>query len=260
MKDEIKLIIRGDDLGMTHGSTVAFEKALNQGLMSCASIIVPGPWFERTAELCRNNPDWCIGVHLCLIGEWQGLRWRPVLPWDRVPSLVDQDGCFFQKPSELFARRPELSEIESEFRAQVHLVRKKGINIQYIDTHHMMPADPGYPGITEILEKIGRDFAIPVSGLLSERIVDIYTVPLKQKKEHLIKLIEEMHPALWLWFCHPGIDSPEQHGLIHSTRREIFVKEGIGRHKAEILNLLISKELREVIERKGIVLTNYREL
>ena len=54
--EETKLIIRGDDLGMTQGTLEAFEKAFNNGVLTCASIIVPGAWFEGTAELCRKNP------------------------------------------------------------------------------------------------------------------------------------------------------------------------------------------------------------
>jgi hypothetical protein len=43
---DTKLIIRGDDMGMTQGSLVAFEKAFNEGVLTCASIQVPAPWFE----------------------------------------------------------------------------------------------------------------------------------------------------------------------------------------------------------------------
>jgi hypothetical protein len=79
--EDIRLVVRGDDLGMTQGSIAAFETGFKEGVLTCASLLVVAPWFEAAADLIRRNPDWCIGVHLCLIGEWQGYRWRPVLPW-----------------------------------------------------------------------------------------------------------------------------------------------------------------------------------
>ena len=81
---EIELIVRGDDFGMTQGSLVAFERGFNEGILTCASILVQAPWFEAAAALSRKNPQWCVGAHLSLVGEWIGYRWRPVLPWDKV--------------------------------------------------------------------------------------------------------------------------------------------------------------------------------
>jgi hypothetical protein len=77
---EIRLIVRGDDLGMTQGSLDAFEQAFNRGILTSGAIQVPAPWFEAAAELSKKNPGWCVGVHLCLMGEWIGYRWRPCFP------------------------------------------------------------------------------------------------------------------------------------------------------------------------------------
>ena len=95
---DIKLIVRGDDFGMTQGSVAAFQKGFNEGVLTCGSLLVIAPWFEGAAELRRKNPGWCVGVHLSLIGEWRGYHWRPVLPWDKVPSIVDEDGFLYRYP------------------------------------------------------------------------------------------------------------------------------------------------------------------
>ena len=93
--EDIKLIVRGDDMGMTQGSLVAFEKAFNEGILTCGSILVYAPWFEAAAKLSKKNPGWCVGVHLGLVGEWRGYRWRPILPWNKVSSLVDEGGFLY---------------------------------------------------------------------------------------------------------------------------------------------------------------------
>jgi len=257
---EIKLIIRGDDLGMTHGTLDAFERAFNEGVLTSGAIIVPGTWFEAAAQACRKNPGWCTGVHLCLVGEWRGARVRPVLPWDKVSSIVDEDGFFYTYPAELFARKPKLEDIEREFRAQIDLAKKKGINVQYLDTHYLDPNNTGYPGLNELIKKIASDYKLPVSGLQGEQQISVYQVPVEQKKAEAMRLMNELKPGLWLMICHPGIDSPEQHALIHSEPNAIFVNGGVGSNRAEELKILTSLDLKSIILKRGIILTNYREL
>jgi len=123
--ENIRLTVRGDDIGMTQGSVEAFEKAFNRGILTCASLQVVAPWFESAANLVKKNQKWCVGIHLSLIGEWVGYRERPVLPWDKVSSLVDEEGFLYQSPDELWSKKPKYEEIEAEFRAQINLALKR---------------------------------------------------------------------------------------------------------------------------------------
>jgi predicted glycoside hydrolase/deacetylase ChbG (UPF0249 family) len=255
---EVKLIIRGDDLGMTQGSLQAFEAAFNHGVLTCASLIVPGPWFEGAAELCRKNPSWCTGVHLCLVGEWRGFRWRPVLPWNQVSSLVDDDGFLYTYPAELFSHKPKLEEIEAELRAQIELAGKKGVNVQYLDTHYLSPGGQAYPGLGDIVKKLGKDYDLPVSGLLEEQRLSIYQVPVPEKLDRAVEMLQELQSGLYLWVCHPGIDSPEQNALVHSAPGDIFLDSGVGCHRAAVLKTLTSLRLKSVILSRGIELKDYR--
>jgi predicted glycoside hydrolase/deacetylase ChbG (UPF0249 family) len=256
----VKLIIRGDDLGMTQGSLEAFEAAFNRGVLTCASLMVPGPWFEAAAELCRKNPGWCTGIHLCLVGEWRGYRWRPVTSWKQVASLVDEDGFLYTYPVELFSHQPSLKEIEAELRAQIELAIKKGVNVQYLDTHYLSPGGEAYPGLGDIIRKLGKDYDLPVSGLMEETRISIYQVPVEKKLSGAITMLQELRPGLYLWVCHPGIDSPEQNALIHSAPADIFVDAGVGSHRAAVLKTLMSLQLKSVILSRGIQLTDYREI
>ncbi|MFC1651218.1 ChbG/HpnK family deacetylase [Candidatus Latescibacterota bacterium] len=251
-EDEIRVIVRGDDLGMTYGSLVAFEQAFNRGVMTAGAIIVPAPWFEGAAELSKKNPGWCVGVHMALIGEWRGYRWRPVLPYDQVPSLVDEDGFLFQDPALLEANNPDLGEMEAELRAQLALALKKGVNVQYLDTH--------YSGVDRALvEKIAEEYDLPVSGNFDEQGIGVYSTPVKEKKEQAIKIFQELEPGLYLWVSHPGIDSPEQRALIH-TAPDAIMESGVGVHRAAILDAQCSLELKSVIMKRGIKLISYTDL
>jgi predicted glycoside hydrolase/deacetylase ChbG (UPF0249 family) len=258
-QDKIYLIIRGDDLGMTQGSIAAFEEAFAKGVLTCASIQVPGPWFDAAADLCNRFPTKCYGIHLTLVAEWRGYKWRPILPYDKVPSLVADDGYLHQSPAELNADSPKTSEMEAELRAQIELAKEKGIQISYLDDHY--GAVSSCPNGENILLKLAKEYNVPVSSDVGESPVrGIYTVPEEGKLTHAIQMLEELNPGLWLWVCHPGISSPEQNALMHSFPEHIMRWGGVGAHRAAVLEVITSIGLNSTILRKGIVLTDYRDL
>jgi len=256
--EDIRLIIRGDDLGMTQGSLVAFERAFNEGVLTCASIQTCAPWFEAAAELCVKNPGWCIGIHLCLVGEWRGYRWRPVLPWSQVSSIVDEDGYLYTSPDELNSHNPKMEEIEAEVRAQIDLALKRGIKIQYLDDHY--GAVVSVPGGIELLKRLSKDYGVPLSQYNDERWVSIYSTDIDEKLGHAIEQLSSLQPGLYLWVCHPGIDSPEQDFLIHTHPDHIVTNGGVGPHRAEVTRVLTSIEVKSMMLAKGIRPTDYREL
>jgi hypothetical protein len=45
----------------------------------------------------RAHPEWSIGAHLAITSEWDRLRWGPVLPISKVPSLIAPDGFFYRQ-------------------------------------------------------------------------------------------------------------------------------------------------------------------
>jgi hypothetical protein len=256
LAEDIRLIVRGDDLGMTQGSIAAFEKSFKEGVLTCASLLVVAPWFEAATDLIRRNPGWCIGAHLCLVGEWQGYRWRPVLPWGKVPSLVDADGFLFPTPDELWSQKPKPEEIEAEFRAQIDMALKKGVKLQYLDLHYAANDD-----VKKIIRKLSREYGLPISGTRGEKYaISVYKAPVEEKLASALKQIDQLTPGLWLWVAHPGIESPEQNALVHTSPEDRFTGGGVGRHRAAETAVLTSREVKDAIAGKKIRLTTYREL
>ncbi len=246
-------------MGMTQGSLPAFEKAFNEGVLTSGAILACGPWFEAAAALCGKNPGWCVGVHLTVVGEWQGFHWRPVLPWDKVKSLVDEDGFFYTDPTALIAHKPKIEEIEAEFRAQIELVKKRGVKIGYIDSHYMGYKD--YPGVEEVFQKLAREYNVPISEHLDEnRMPGVYLATVDQKPVIAAKQLKELKPGLWLWVCHIGIDSPEQDALFHSKTTSIFPAPGVGKHRAAELQTLLSYDVKAAIMQKNIRLVSYADV
>ncbi|MEX0750437.1 MAG: ChbG/HpnK family deacetylase [Dehalococcoidia bacterium] len=54
--DDRVRIIHADDRGFSHASNVAAFEAMERGSLTCASMLVPAPWFMETANLARQHP------------------------------------------------------------------------------------------------------------------------------------------------------------------------------------------------------------
>ncbi|HKO62031.1 MAG TPA: polysaccharide deacetylase family protein [Pyrinomonadaceae bacterium] len=128
------LIVHADDLGMAHSINRASIKGLETGLVSSASIMIPCPWLPEIAAYARANPQADLGLHLTLTSEWKLYRWGPVLPKERVPSLLDSNGYLYLTETEAAANiNPK--EAEAEIRAQIARAKALGIQPTHLDSH-----------------------------------------------------------------------------------------------------------------------------
>ena len=123
-----------DDLGATHGANRAFLELAGLGLVTCGSVMVPGPWFREIAEAAADDPSLDLGVHLTLTSEWAQFRWAPISTTSRASGLLDEDGFFPRDVRTLRARMvPEAA--EAELRAQVERAIAAGMRPTHIDAH-----------------------------------------------------------------------------------------------------------------------------
>jgi predicted glycoside hydrolase/deacetylase ChbG (UPF0249 family) len=255
---EVILITRADDLGYTHTGNVGILHSMRNGIIRSAAILVPSPWFEEGARMARENPDLCFGVHLGVIGEWQGYRWRPVLPYSEVPTLVDEDGFLWQSPAEFWAHHPDMGELDKEFDAQIALALKKGMRLDYLDTHYIMPYEEHF---RPIVERLSKKYNLPVSCLLDEQVMDdfgIYTVPPEEKEKVLEQVLRDLKPGIHLLIAHPGLTSIENEALVHSEPKHIQVL-GTGRLRASETLAYTSPRIQNLIRELDIKLMSYRE-
>ena len=119
----MKLIIRGDDAGGTVSANVAVEQCVRGGVLRNVSVMACGPAIDDAAARLTSYPDVCVGLHVTLSSEFVVPRYRPVLPPERVPSLVGPDGCFLPAPMDLHQRGFSLDDAVAEVVAQLSRAR-----------------------------------------------------------------------------------------------------------------------------------------
>ena len=123
-----------DDLGASHGANQAFLDLAARGLVTCGSVMVPGPWFRELADAAAGDPALDIGIHLTLTSEWATCRWAPLSTVSRASGLIDAEGYFWRDLASL--RRHLVPEAaEAELRAQIDRALAAGLRPTHLDAH-----------------------------------------------------------------------------------------------------------------------------
>lgn len=126
------LILHADDIGIAHAVNAAVKTAFEKKAIDSGSVMVPCDAFAEFAGWARSRPSLDIGIHLTFTSS-PSARSRPVLPRERVATLVDADGFFplTWPATPAFS----LTEMEAESRAQIDRAAAWGIDITHLDAH-----------------------------------------------------------------------------------------------------------------------------
>lgn len=94
----VYLITRADDCGSNATANRAIMKTCDQGIVKNVSRMACCHAIEEAARLFAGRDDICFGLHGTLNAEWDNVKWGPIMPTERVPSLVDERGHFWRHP------------------------------------------------------------------------------------------------------------------------------------------------------------------
>ena len=258
---EIRLIVKGDDMAAGHGINVATIDAFKRGVLTTTNVIVPGPWFLEAARLLKENPGLDVGVHLALTSEWENVKWRPLT---HAPSIVDPDGYFFPIVVPRATFPPKMSikesawkidEIERELRAQLTLAKRHIPQATYTWNH--MGFTMLAPEVAALVAKLSKEFGLIVPRTWGSSRWGASTrarTPARQRLTSSRRSSRRLGPGLWLHIDHAATDDQEMRAFGHVGY------EWVAADRSAVLEAWTSPKVREVITRRGIKLTNYREL
>ena len=251
------LLIRCDDLGMSHSVNMAFKELMESGLKFSASVMFPCAWYQEAVDILKQHPEITVGIHLTLNAEWKNYRWGPIAGRDKVPSLIDKDGYFFPSRATFFANNPKSEEIEIELRAQIERAINSGLKISYLDYH--MGTAVEKPEHRAIVEKLAKEYGLAISRYFGEVDVEsMYAVDIPDKQNYLIDLLKNLQSdKLNLLVCHIGKDQPELQAMIDMNS---FGLPEMSKHREAELNALILSTQQNIFEKNSINLINYIDL
>ena len=209
------VIIHADDAGMSHSVNAATIEAMEQGIVSSASIMVPCPWFKEIAAYAKAHPDKDFGIHLTLNCEWKDYRWGPVAPRtgaepDRLRGLPvgRRAGCRVGCQSHGSGDRaagPDQAGLEF------------GVPVTHLDTH--MGAVVSRPDLIEVYVKLGIEFNVPVFFIRGLNVGIMATNPqVHARGVELLKLLDDHHL--------PVLDFMTQYytGEPYDTKKKMYLK------------------------------------
>jgi chitin disaccharide deacetylase len=260
------LIIHADDMGFSMSENMATIEAMGNGAVNSGSVMVPCPGFESIAEHLKRHSSIDAGVHLTLTGEWSSYRLKPVLPAEKVPTLVDQNGYLFLSKGE-FSAKASPEDVEKECMAQIIKAIEGGINVTHIDSH--MYTTFSRDDILRKYISLGKEFRLPtlltrempvwVRQLKEIAIVDrLYCAEEKDFNNGLDKyytnVLKSLKPGLNCLLVHVAYNDSEMQNITHG-------KTGFGSEwRQQDFDFFTSDECKRLIKEKNIKMVTWREI
>lgn len=133
-KDARVIILHVDDVGMSWDSNQGAIEAIEKGVATSLSIMMPCPWVPGFAHYLKKNPKVDAGLHLTLTSEWTDYRWHPLTGKTTSPGLVDGEGAFWRSVEDV-VKHATADEVEAEIRAQIERARNLGFEPTHLDSH-----------------------------------------------------------------------------------------------------------------------------
>jgi predicted glycoside hydrolase/deacetylase ChbG (UPF0249 family) len=249
--DEIRLLVRADDMGVALGVNEACIRACKDGIARSVEVIVPGPWFLDAVQRLQANPEIDVGIHLCLTSEWDRVKWRPL---SAAPGLADKDGYFHPTTRQFLDAKAPPEEIERELRAQIETLKRHVPRLSHASAH--MGAATATPQVRAITEKLCQEFGLRLEakGTRPVRGWGGSQKTAEQKEADLAAAIEKLEPGVWLIIEHPGVDSEEMRAIGHKGY------ENVAADRAGVTRAFTSERVKDALRKRGVRLISHLDL
>jgi hopanoid biosynthesis associated protein HpnK len=151
-----RLIVTVDDFGLAIPVNEAVERGHREGIVTAASLMVAEAAADDAVARARANPTLAVGLHVVVVAG------RSVLPPERIPDLVGNDGLFSDELARAgmnyFFRKTVQRQLEAEIRAQFAAFAATGLALDHVNAqcHYHL-----HPTVLGLILKVGRDYGRP---------------------------------------------------------------------------------------------------
>jgi hypothetical protein len=164
----MRLIINGDDFGISHAVNLAMIDCYRKGSMTSTSLMVNMPYAKEAAELMKEYPGLSVGLHLNVTVGFPLLK--------NHKTLLKADGSFNKGILQMEKGQVDLKEIEAECRAQLEkFVELTGKLPDHINSHHGIEM---IPGAQAILQNLAQENHLPMRQFMEWAMKEepVYTI------------------------------------------------------------------------------------
>lgn len=238
----LELVTRGDDSGSCIAANKAVEECFREGVLRNTSVMAVGDALEDAAARFTGCDGLCIGLHVTLNSEWAYPRYRPILPVERVRSLVGDDGCFLPTPRHLHERGFDLDEAISEVEAQLARLRAIGLTPTYLDQHMGVGWLPGLGD--RLLELARREQLVPADTNVAPLPRDL-NPPSNDPCEALIRRLTATPSGRFVLITHPLLIDDETHAIHGADNPPGRVAHQRDGDRRLLLDLRLARFMRE---------------
>ena len=212
------LIVNCDDFGMSPSINAGVVRAIDGGIASSCSLMVPCDAAADAMQILHERPDIPFGVHLTLVRDSVKQRWSPICSGEEVPSLLDGSGVLpLARDIPALLAQARLGEIEREFRAQIEVVLRAGLKPTHLDWHCL--ADGGRGDVLELTLGLALEYGLAMRGwgdpareelrrrgldAIDHDSLDSFSLELDGKFDRYQQLLRAVPLGLTEWAVHPA--------------------------------------------------------
>jgi hopanoid biosynthesis associated protein HpnK len=272
-----KLIVTGDDFGMSPAVNAGILEAYSKGILRGTSLMVAGAAASDAARIAHEHPGLDVGLHLVVC---QG---HSALPSARLSGLVDASGRFPTNPTmsgmRYFFDRRVRAALRAECEAQIERHLQMVGSLNHIDGHLNFHV---HPVIADITIDLAVQYRVPYIRLPRERV---FTTLRLARNNAIRKLVEAVIFHLLsrrarrrmirygigssdeLFGLHQSGSQSEEYVLgvisrLNDGVTEFYFHPAAGPRSGEDreVGILTSRRVHQVIDRNQVTLTNFAEL
>ncbi|QJW88803.1 ChbG/HpnK family deacetylase [Spirosoma taeanense] len=281
-----------DDAGMSYESNVGTMNALDKGIASSTSVMMPCGWVPQFFDYLRKHPTIDAGVHLTLTSEWDNYRWTPLVGREKAPGLYDEQGAFWHSVAQV-VEHASPDEVETEIRAQLARYRSFGLQPTHMDSHMGTLFEPKF---LPKYVKLAIEEKIPIlfPGGHASLIIKANNIPaslqqlLQQVGQQLwnagLPVLDDLDGTSYGWNLPAGTAMTDENLRSYKTQKfiellkaarpgltyiimhctaptEVFsqISTSGPTRKGDMLAMM-DPALRAFVENEGIIVTTWREL